>query len=241
MASERNVYLILILVQMIFGINVMVTKVIVGSMQPISWAIVRLLTAGVILLSICFWRRPEKLNLSWDYLKKIFLLSIIGMSLSQFLFLEGISKTTATNASIITSLIPLFTLLVVTVLGHERLNSSKIIGFLVALLGVLILRRAEDFSLRDSSVIGDILVFLCTVSTALFIALSRSFLRDNDHWWATGWMFLFGGLQLLFVSFFIKTSFAITLTPELTYSIIYSIFLSTLFAYFLNLGQFEIK
>ena len=229
------VYLALILVQVIFGINFVASKIIVGQVSPVLWAIIRFFVAGIILFAFALYKYPRDLNWSKAYWIKIFWFAFLGFSVGQLALLKGLQLTTATNSSILCSTIPLFTLIMVLVLREESLNRYKLMGFVLAFVGVLVIRKIEDFSFTNKTFVGDLLILLCAFSTALFISLSKNFLRQHNYWWVTTWMFLVSGLQLsLFLLFDRDLSFNVQWEPILMGAMVFVILGATLLTYFLS-------
>ncbi|NBW99739.1 hypothetical protein EBR03_09225 [bacterium] len=70
--------------------------------------------------------------------------------------------------------------MVVTLAGYEKFTFKKGLGFLFALLGVISLRKIEEFKLSDSTVKGDLLTALNCISYALFLTFSKEFVKKYD-------------------------------------------------------------
>lgn len=200
--TRRNHLVItaLISVQIFFGINYSMTKVLVTRWPPLVWASVRTILAAVamMLLARIFAGKPPKLTRR--FLAEIGFLSVFGIVLNQACIQLGLSLTNTTNASILTTLTPVFTLLLVVIRGQERKTIATWAGFCLALFGVLVLRRAEDLSFTDQSVFGDLLVVGSSASYAVFLTTGRSFLKSQDQMWATAWLFCFGAVGLTLLS-----------------------------------------
>ena len=228
--------LALILVQVIFGFNYAASKVILTEYPPILWAGLRLGAAAVLMFLCSAILVPkEKRRVDFEFLKSAFFLGFIGITLNQVFFLMGLKFTSTTNAAILNTLTPIFTLLFAMIAGAEKFTKLRGFGFGLAVLGALVIRRFEDFQITSDTFKGDVFTLLNCLSLALFFILSRKFLKQNSPFWATAWMFLFGAIELLLFSFS-ELTHAIPehISNLLLFAIFYNIVLATMVTYFLN-------
>lgn len=228
-------YFILIFVQFLFGINFVASKIVVTTIPPVEWAIIRFVVSGLILMTIAILYHRKKFQMSWNYIGHIAFYSLLSITISQIAFLKGIRLTSSINTAIIASTIPIFTLIAVILRRQEHMSIPKLFGFILAFLGVLAIRNIEDFSLSNETFIGDMLVLLCSASTGLGIAFSKKFFTTHDHWWASSWMFVMGAVQISLYSIFDPEAFIWpTWHGELLGSAIFCIIGATLMTYFLS-------
>ena len=234
-SHKSSVFFALVFVQILFGINYITSKSIVDVFPPLVWASLRLSVAAGTLFGIAYVTRKKTLPLNKNFLASALGLSLFGVVINQSSFLVGLSHTTATNSSILNTLIPVFTLLLVTLTGKEPSTPKRTLGFFLALTGVLIIRKVENLSLSDKTLIGDLLTILNCVSYSIFLTIGKKFMKENDPLWTTTWLFIFGSMGLTLLSLpDWRTFHPPTLTPSLIGSICYSILGGTLMAYFLN-------
>ncbi len=236
MDSDRfRVVVALVSAQILFGINYVASKSIIVLVPPLIWASSRNLIAAFLFFGIAFLRRKNAPQLNAKFFATLFFYSLLGIVINQGTFLLGLSKTTATNSAIICTLIPVFTLFFVAILGKESITTKRIIGFMVAFSGVLVLRKIEDFTVSDSTLIGDALILVNCLSYGLFLALSRPFIRSHDSVWISSWLFASGGMGLgiLAAPSWVHFQWP-SVGPELLAWMIFSVLGCTLLAYFLN-------
>lgn len=230
-------HIALVVVQILFGINYAVSKMIVQALPPLVWASARLCVASVIMLVISFGlRRSHRLRFSRDIFLYLVVFSLMGIIINQASFLVGLRYTTSTNSAIINSLIPILTLIIVIVRGQERIRLVNGVGFALALSGVLILQRVETFSLAHTHVFGDFLTLINCMSYALFLSYAKKFLETHDRVWTTTWMFVFGSIGMGVLA---APDWAQATPPQFTAPLIagmiYSVICGTIITYFLNM------
>ncbi len=234
--APLTIYTALILIQILFGINYVVSQVILQAFPPLVWAGLRIIVAAGVMLTVAMiWRPQSRPKLNSDILKPLFIYTLLGTIINQTAFLKGLQYTTSTNSAILNTLIPVFTLLFVTFRGIEPLTFKRGIGFLLAFSGVLVMRKIEDFSLGDKTLQGDLLTILNCVSYGLFLSYSREFLKKYDRLWLTAYMFMFGsiGINLMAWPEWISLQWPM-ITGTLGGAMTFSIVGGTLITYFLN-------
>jgi drug/metabolite transporter (DMT)-like permease len=228
--------LALLAVQLIFGFNFAASKVVLQHYPPTLWGAIRLLFSALLMFAFSKkWVPIEQRRMDSKFLKKTFIYGLFGMALSQFFFMFGIKNTTTTNAAIMNTLTPLFTLLIAMMIGTERLTVRRSIGFLLAIIGAVVIRDLSEFKLSSDTVLGDLSTVMNCLSLAIYFTLSQKFLKENSPFWATAWMFLFGALVLFVMAASdLGHLFVSGLDPRFFIAAFYSIFLATLVTYFLN-------
>jgi drug/metabolite transporter (DMT)-like permease len=229
------VILVLILIQILFGINFPASKIIVKQMDPILWSNIRFLLAGVGMLFVTLAFRRKHPKVDKEFLQSVIPLSLLGLALGQGLFLTGLKYTTAINSSIMTTCIPILTLLIVVIRKQEDLTFNKLSGFVLAFMGVVLMRDITNFSLSNSTLIGDALVFSGTVCFALYLSFGKAFFKKYDNMWSTTWMFFISGFAMTFLNLgkFQELS-TIELSTEFKLCAVFSIIGATLLTYLLN-------
>ena len=193
--SSTRVRTALISVQLLFGINYLVSKEVVGALDPAAWASLRSLSALVILVVLTRLGRhrlPRGRDL-W-YLAGC---ALLGVTLNQIFFLEGLSRTTPAHSALICSQIPLFALVGSVLLRQERLTGRKVAGLMAGMVGVMILLEVDRFRLDARYLTGDLLTLANAVCYGFYVALSGRVMRRHDPMGATTAVFIFGAAGIL--------------------------------------------
>jgi len=186
----------LVAVQLLFGINYLVSKQVVDVMSPAAWATLRSGSALVILAALAVLGR-HRLPRGRDfwYLGGC---AMLGVTLNQILFLEGLSRTTPAHSALICSQIPLFTLAAAVALGRERLDRRKVAALVCGMVGVLVLLEADRLRLDARYLVGDLLTLANAVAYGFYVALSGRVMARHDPLGATTVVFLFGAAGVAF-------------------------------------------
>jgi drug/metabolite transporter (DMT)-like permease len=184
----------LLVVQLLFGAMPVAGKVAIGSFGPPSVAFFRMATGAALFQVLRVGLRQAPIP--WSDQPKLLLCGILGISANQLLFLHGLSLTSATHAAVLTTTIPVLTLVASAVLGRERLIPRKILGILLALGGVLYLLAGRDPT-GHASLLGDLFVFANATVYAFYLVLSRDLLARHSPLSVLAWIFTWGLLTAL--------------------------------------------
>lgn len=226
-------YILLIIVQILFGVNFVASKVVVTSWSPFAFASLRFMASGLIIL-LALRLTGRSIVLKKEHWKMTLILAFVGFSFSQSCFLYGLSLTTATNTALISSTIPLFIFLINRFRGVGSWSKTKLIGLMLSFVGVLVLRKIETFSLSDAGMWGDLLVLGACSSLALMISLSSDYFQKVNPIIGSAHMFWLGGLFLL--PLWLIEGLPLPINPDASFynSLLFSIIGATCLTYLFN-------
>jgi len=229
----------LLAVQVLFGVNYVVSKMILGYFPPLVWAVIRMALAATVMLSVLsVTRRHLYPKDGWKFYGPLALLSVFGIILNQSLFLLGLKHTTATNSAVLNVLTPVFTMLIMTLRGHERRDASRYrryFGFFLAFAGVLAIRKIEEIKFSNETFLGDFLTILNCLSFSIFLTISQKFFQAHDRLWSTAWMFIYATIGIGLMSAGSWSGFVFPpMTWELGVAIFFAVVGATVLTYFLN-------
>jgi drug/metabolite transporter (DMT)-like permease len=146
---------------------------------------------GAIVFSAIAWRRGV-LRVERKDVPFLVLCALLGNVLNQELFIHGLARTTATNAVVIGSTIPVFTALAVIALGREPLRPRRLLGIAIALGGVAALVGAEDLSMSSEHFVGSVMILINALSYGVYLAIVRPLAERYDPIALLAFMFLAG-------------------------------------------------
>lgn len=166
-------------------------KIVLRTIPSLALVGIRVLGAAVALAAIGLaTRRLERIaRADWLLLVSS---SLLGVVLNQWLFVKGLSLTTAVNATLLGTTIPVFTLLVSIALKNERASIRQIVGILLAGAGVVYLIGPERADFSRSSVIGDLLLVANSLCYGTYVAISKRLVTRYNALTVTTWIFIVG-------------------------------------------------
>lgn len=179
--SERVIAnIVLILATSMWGLATVVIKLTIHDVPPLTFLMLRFVASAIVLIPIVFYiLKRHKINKI--RLKHIFTASLIGHIGALILIFMGIERTTAINASLITSFSPLLVTAMGFLILKETIRRNEIEGTLLAFLGTLIIvfsplifspdaTQAENLAIIRNSLIGNLL-FLAGIALDAYYSI----------------------------------------------------------------------
>ena len=227
-------HLALVLVQILFGTWPIFGKIVLKSISSASLVGFRICGAAIVfaLLQRKFaelWRLPKKI-LAW-----LLLTSLLGVVLNQLLFVKGLSYTTAINATIISTTIPVFTLVISIALGYDRASLRHAIGIVLAIAGVTYLVDPFRASFSSENTLGNLLIVANSFCYGAYIAVSRDLVKKYGALDVITWVFVLGAILTIPVAGYTWSFEQWDLLPTTTWlAIVYIVLVPTVGVYYLN-------
>ena len=188
----------LLAVALVWGINFSVIKYAIGEFRPLAFTVIRFVLAALFLFLLMAARRERFFVERRDRLPLV-LLGLIGITLYNMLFMEGLTFTTASHSALFISMSPLFAAALQVLTGRERLSASLAGGMALASCGAfLIIRSAHGaIAFTSATVTGDLMTIGASVLWALYTMLARPLLMRNSPLAVTSYSVAAGALLLL--------------------------------------------
>jgi drug/metabolite transporter (DMT)-like permease len=189
--------LILLGVPLVWGVNYAVIKAALNELQPLAFNGLRF-TLATLTIWLLMGRLGTPVRIPRQRLWTLVLLGVLGNGLYQLLFIEGMARTTASNASLIMASVPVEVALLGTGLRSERLRARGWAGVLLAAGGLaLLLSTGEGGGYIRGNLVGDLLMLVAASSWALYTVLGASAMAHTPSLGATLVTFLAGTPILL--------------------------------------------
>lgn len=134
-------------------------------------------------------------------LKHVFVFAgaaVFGIVFNQCGYIMGLSYTSPINASIVTTTMPIFAMILAALILKEPLTSKKVLGVLLGCSGalMLILTSAAHASDKVGDIRGDLMCLGAQFSYALYLSLFNKFVRQYSVVTVNKWMFLWAAIFL---------------------------------------------
>jgi drug/metabolite transporter (DMT)-like permease len=196
--------LMMLLAITIWGINFTAVKVALQSMEPLAFNAVRFTLATLVTFVVLAGQarstgQPELTRVPprRDFLL-IALISFLGNSVYQVLFILGMARTSPGNASLIMATAPIWVAILGFLLRIERINRLMFGGILLSFAGiVLLVTGGGNVALGSANVVGDLLILCCAVLWAIYTVASKPLLTRLSPLGMTAWSMLAGTIPLV--------------------------------------------
>jgi drug/metabolite transporter (DMT)-like permease len=187
-------------IPIVWGVNYAVIKAALREFQPLAFNGLRFALATVT-IGLLLRRRGTSLRLPREALWRLALLGVLGHTIYQVLFIEGIARTTAANASLIMASSPMLVALLATALGRERLQVRGWLGVGLAVAGLTLVLSAQNrVGFTRVSLAGDLLIVAGAATWALYTVLATGVMARAPSLSATLVTFLSGTPVLLLMA-----------------------------------------
>ena len=222
----------------IFGFNIISCKGIAldGHITPMALFCLRAFGATALFWLWSLFTAPRE-QIERRDVWKVVLASFLGLFLTQLSFLLAITRTTAIDASIMSTLSPIMALVISALFVGERITWSGVAGIGLSLVGVLILifNCVSIRSGADSTSVSGLLGMLVnTLSFASYVGIFRPLIRKYSVVTFMKWMFLFSSLMALpFAPAAFRDSQLSLVPAAVVWQVIFVVVFATFIAYFL--------
>ncbi|XP_006285169.2 WAT1-related protein At4g30420 [Capsella rubella] len=217
------------------GVTLFGRATLVNGLSPRVFILYRQAFATIFIFPFLYFsRRKSEIAISSLDLRSfslIFLVSLIGITVNQNLYLEGLYLTSSSMGSAVGNIIPAITFLISFLAGYEKLNLrdirslAKIAGTILCVVGAVSMTLLRGPKILNSesalplakSVLGNILkdqnmwligclfLFSSTLCWSFWLILQvpiSTYYPDNLS--LSAWMCLFGTIQCAVVTFFLE-------------------------------------
>jgi drug/metabolite transporter (DMT)-like permease len=223
----------LLAVQLMFASLSIVAKIALREIGPLGLVCARSMTAMVVLFAARLVLAPRERVAPRD-LPALAAYGFFGVTANMLLFIEGLARTTATNAIVIGTMIPVFTVGVAVALRREVATQKKLAGLVVACVGALTIVGASRFDPSGRALVGDLLIVGNSLSFSIYLVISRRILTTYSPMTVVSWTFVFGALGILPFGAHTLAAAAPHLSAQTWTCIGYIVLFPTVGTYFLN-------
>lgn len=192
-----------------FGANAMwgllspISKVILagGAITPLVVTDLRIGGAMVLFWITSFFKKPEHVN--HKDLMTLFFASLFAIIFNQGCFIFGVSLTSPGDASIITTSMPLWAMVLAALFLKEPITGKKVLGIAFGAGGalLLILGNGQDVQIsstvNNTAIWGDLLVLFAQLCYAFYIVFYKNFVNKYSLATIMKWMFTYSFICLL--------------------------------------------
>ncbi len=161
-------------------------------------------------------------------------LGLLGVFMNQALFLAGLRRTSAINATVLIATIPLFTSVFTIATGRESLRRRFALGMLVAVAGLALVVKPERLALGGPHLAGDAMVVLNCASYAVYLSLAKDSVMRHGATSVVRWAFYAGLLFALPLGLRETIAAAPSWSPPVIAALAYILLVPTAFAYAAN-------
>lgn len=195
MSNDKNVkgHLLALTANVMWGLMAPIGKSALQEFSAFSVTTFRMVGAATAFWILSAFCKQEHVN-HRDMLK-IFFASLFALVFNQGVFIFGLSITSPIDASIVTTTLPIVTMVVAAIYLKEPITNKKVMGIFVGAMGALILIiGSHGGQSGSSSLIGDLLCLLAQISFAIYLTVFKGLTEKYSPVTINKWMFIYASL-----------------------------------------------
>lgn len=174
-----------------------------GAVSPLLVTDMRIAGAMILFWIASFFQKPEHVN--HKDLARLFGASLLGIVFNQGCFIFGVSLSSPGDASIITTSMPLWAMLLAAIILKEPITGKKVLGIAAGAAGALMLimgssgvaSSASASSGGSNAIWGDLLVLTAQFCYAMYIVVYKDFVNKYSLITIMKWMFTYSFICLV--------------------------------------------
>lgn len=227
--------LALILVQLFFASLAVVGRIVLPVVPPGALVSFRIFGAAGAMLAVNAFRGGPWIR-DRRSLARLAIAGLLGITFNQALYLFGLKHTTAVNATVLVTTIPVWTLIASLIAGLERPSFTRLLGIGLAGAGAVYLIGPDRLSHDPGGVIGNLLIVMGMMCFGAYFVVSKPLLKRYDPMTVSTYVMAFAAIGIVPVAVpaFVSADFH-AVTPRIWLLVLYLVLFPTIAAYFLNM------
>ncbi len=186
-----------------WGLMSPVSKIIMvgGAVTPLAISDLRIGGAMVLFWAVSLFTKPE--HVEHKDMVTLFFASLFAIVFNQGCYMFGISLTSPGDASIITTSMPLWAMILAAFILKEPITGKKVLGIAFGAGGALLLILGSGNNARmsptggNTAIWGDLLVLFAQLCYAFYIVFYKNFVKKYSLVTIMKWMFTYSFICML--------------------------------------------
>ena len=195
MDKSKNLYghLFALTANIMWGLMAPIGKSALQEFSALSVTTFRMVGAAAAFWILSMFCKQEYVN-HRDMLK-IFFASLFALVFNQVVFIFGLSMTSPIDASIVTTTLPIVTMIVAAIYLKEPVTNKKVLGIFVGAMGALFLIiSSQAGSNGNGSLIGDLLCLVAQISFSIYLTVFKGLSQQYSVVTINKWMFVYASI-----------------------------------------------
>ncbi|MFN3270223.1 MAG: DMT family transporter, partial [Candidatus Kapaibacteriota bacterium] len=194
------IYFLLIFQQFLASTTHIFAKNLTFDLPPTLVLFFRSLFASIMFVLILLIRKQNIFAIKKKDVPKFFILGALSIPLNQLLFFVSIKLTTAPNVALAYALSPIFILIIAVIFLKEKATLRKIIGIVVAFVGIGLILIEKGVSLKSEYFLGNLIALVASLSWAFYTTYGKPLIREYGSIYTTAISMVLGFLLYLPIS-----------------------------------------
>lgn len=176
----------------LWGLMAPIGKSALTEFSPLSVTTFRMVGAAA-----CFWLLSlfcKREQVDHRDMLKIFFASLFALVFNQGVYIFGLSLTSPIDASIVTTTLPIVTMIVAAVYLKEPVTNKKVLGIFVGAMGALTLILSSQGAAGGGNIMGDLLCLAAQISFSIYLTVFKGLSQKYSPVTLNKWMFVYASI-----------------------------------------------
>ncbi|MCD6485756.1 MAG: DMT family transporter [Syntrophobacterales bacterium] len=194
------VYVKLLFMAIFWGGTFIAARVVAQNVGPFSASFLRFAIASIFLVFITIKLEGRIPRLKKHQILPVILLGMTGMFAYNFFFFSGLKTVSASRASIVIAMNPIFIALFAYTFFKEKLTGINVIGILLCVSGaIIVISKGNPLGIMQGGIgTGELYILGCVASWVLYSLIGKIAMKDMSPLVAVTYSCLVGGTMLFF-------------------------------------------
>lgn len=170
----------------------------IGKSALVEFSALSVTTFRMVGAAACFWLLSlfcKREQVDHRDMLKIFFASLFALVFNQGVFIFGLSLTSPIDASIVTTTLPIVTMIIAAIYLKEPVTNMKVLGIFVGAMGALILiMSSQTAGSGNSSILGDLLCLVAQISFSIYLTVFKGLSQKYSPITLNKWMFVYASM-----------------------------------------------
>ena len=170
----------------------------VGKSALAEFSALSVTTFRMVGAAACFWLLSlfcKREQVDHRDMLKIFFASLFALVFNQGVYIFGLSMTSPIDASIVTTTLPIVTMIVAALYLKEPVTNKKVLGIFVGAMGALILIMSSGHAgSGGGSIAGDLLCLTAQISFSVYLTVFKGLSQKYSPVTMNKWMFVYASM-----------------------------------------------
>ena len=146
----------------------------------------------------CFWLLSmfcKKEHVNHRDLLTLFFAALFALVFNQGVYIFGLSLTSPVDASIVTTTLPIVTMIIAALYLKEPVTGKKVLGIFSGAMGALILiLSSQNAASGGGSILGDMLCLAAQISFSIYLIVFKGLSQRYSPVTLNKWMFVYASM-----------------------------------------------
>lgn len=182
--------------EILWGVSAPLGKAILAAgMTPLMLTDCRMIGAAILFWTVSLFTPREHVS-SRDLLS-MFFAALLGVVINQCCFVWGLSLTSPVNASIITTSLPIITMVMAAIVLREPITRLKVGGVFLGAVGALVLIIGSTSAGGEGNTAGDLLVICAQISFTCYLVFFKRLIARYSPVTLMKWLFTYAAICVI--------------------------------------------